>query len=117
MIKSKENKKYKQIHMNTENTKIQKYRFKYKLFILNKMSEFKIIYYNCRGRSEVTRIILEFAGKSYEEEYVDDKWPEYKKKLTESGEIAFGQVPLLKHNGKNICQSCAILRYVGRLYI
>lgn len=81
------------------------------------MSEFHFVYYDCRGRAEVSRVVLELAGKTYSQDNVDGKWPELKKSMTESGELAFGQVPLLKHNGKIINQSCTILRYLGRLYI
>lgn len=80
------------------------------------MAEFTLYYFDLRGRAEVTRIILELCGKEYKEECMTGVWPDFKKKMTESGEIAFGQIPLLKHKGNNIVQSNTIVRYLGRVY-
>lgn len=82
------------------------------------MSEFKLFYFPIRGRAELARIAFELSGRKYIDNEIEPTiWKDLKKELTENGTLAFGQVPLLEHNGKKIVQSNTILRYLGREYI
>lgn len=81
------------------------------------MSDFKLTYFKARGRAECFRIACELAGQKYDEEnFKPEEWQGLKKKLTDEGVLAFGQVPVVQYKGQNICQSLTILRHVGRLY-
>jgi glutathione S-transferase len=72
--------------------------------------QYKLIYFNGRGRAEPSRLILAFAGANYDDNRIERAdWPALKPKY------AFGQVPVLEiDNGKVILsQSKAIARYLG----
>lgn len=82
------------------------------------MADFKLTYFGVRGRAECFRIAMELAGQKYDEvNFKYEEWTDLKKKLTDEGVLAFGQVPVVEYKGQNICQSLTILRHVGRLYI
>ncbi|EEB14149.1 glutathione S-transferase, putative [Pediculus humanus corporis] len=73
--------------------------------------EYKLIYFNARGRAEHIRFIFAYAGVDYVDERISQgDWPEYKKKMP------FGTVPVLEVNGKTIAQSNAIARYLAKKY-
>lgn len=41
------------------------------------MAEYKLVYLNYRGRAELIRFILAYAGVKYEDSRIDpEKWPE-----------------------------------------
>jgi len=72
--------------------------------------QYKLIYFNGRGRAEPSRLIFAYAGASYTDQRLERaEWPALKPKL------AFGQLPVLDiDNGKVIlAQSKAIARYVA----
>ena len=44
------------------------------------MSQYKLIYFNLRGRGEVARLIFTYASQEFEDYRVKSKdWPNYKK--------------------------------------
>jgi len=69
------------------------------------------VYFDVRGRAEVARLIMEELGITYTDTKVnrDDM-----KVLKTTGDLAFGQVPLLKHGSLKLVQSNSIIRYLGR---
>lgn len=74
------------------------------------MVEYKLYYFNIRGRAELIRILFAAAGQKYEDiRFEKDNWAEYKAKTP------FGQVPFLEvHDGSNVLklsQSLAISKY------
>ncbi|KAJ8022758.1 putative glutathione S-transferase 5 [Holothuria leucospilota] len=74
-----------------------------------KMSTYKLIYFNGKGRAETARFMFAVAGQKYEDYRIpSDKWPEVKKTLL------FGQVPALEVDGEQLTQSCAINRFLAR---
>jgi len=75
--------------------------------------DFQLVYFPIRGRAEIPRLILEEAGATYRNVPVND---EDMKTLKLSGDLAFGQVPLLRHGDFKLVQSNAIIRYLGRLF-
>jgi len=72
---------------------------------------YELTYFPIRGRVEIPRLILEDAGEEYKIVNVGDG---DMKALKASGDLAFGQVPLLTHGDLKLVQSNAIIRYLGR---
>ncbi|XP_028517871.1 probable glutathione S-transferase 6 [Exaiptasia diaphana] len=72
---------------------------------------YHLVYFDIRGRAEPIRILFALAGASYTEERVNpSEWPA----LKTSGRCPFGQVPVLElGDGKSLCQSAVILKYVA----
>ena len=60
-------------------------------------------------------MMFEEKGIKYENQFVDrETWPVEKKRLMETGENPFGQVPVVSHNGKTLFQSAAFTRYYAK---
>ncbi|XP_033746350.1 hematopoietic prostaglandin D synthase-like [Pecten maximus] len=73
------------------------------------MPAYKLTYFTVRGRGELIRLALETAGKSYEEVKVTfADWPALKPNMPT------GQLPVLEVDGKQLVQSLAIARYLGK---
>lgn len=71
------------------------------------MTEYKLFYFNLRGRCEIIRLLFYAAGQKFEDvRFSRDNWPEYKAKAP------FGQCPYLEiKEGPNtfvLAQSIAI---------
>ena len=76
----------------------------------SKANSYTLIYFNGRGRAEITRILFKEAGVNFVDKRVEGKdWPAYKP------QTPFGQMPVLEVNGKQIAESGAIERYVARV--
>lgn len=74
----------------------------------------KLYYFDIYGRAESIRFLLSHAKVEYENVNCGG---DVMKGLKESGKLEFGQVPMLETaDGKHLCQSWAILRYLGRTY-
>jgi len=72
--------------------------------------QYKLVYFNGRGRAEPARLIFAYAGQKYEDKRLQPAdWAALKPKTP------FGQLPLLDiDNGKVVLsQSKAIARYLG----
>ena len=73
----------------------------------------KLYYFDIYGRAEPTRFLLAHAKVDYEDVRITgEKFAE----LKTTGELEFGQVPALTHDGKHLCQTWSILRYLGKLH-
>lgn len=73
------------------------------------MPSYKLYYFNVRGRGELARLVLNYAGVPFEDyrfEMAD--WPAIKPKMP------FGQVPVLEVDGKMLAHSHTIARYLAR---
>ena len=73
------------------------------------MSEYKLYYFDLRGRAEIIRLLFAAAGKKYQDiRFKREQWPEYKQKAP------FGQAPYIEiiEGGKTLtmAQSIAISR-------
>jgi len=69
-------------------------------------------YWRGRGLGDQVRFLLEFTLTPYTQETVDS--PDAFADLKASGDLAFGQVPLLRIDGMCLVQTQAILRHVAR---
>ncbi|KAJ3219827.1 hypothetical protein HDU67_009015 [Dinochytrium kinnereticum] len=77
------------------------------------LASFSLLYFKVRGRAELTRLILEFAGATWEEAH--PAWP------LEKPRTPYGQLPVLVElrDGKQtmqLAQSHAIERYLARKF-
>jgi glutathione S-transferase len=72
----------------------------------------KLYYFDIYGRAESIRFLLSHAKVEYENVNAGPIMADLKK-----DKLEFGQVPMLETpDGKHLCQSWAILRYLGRTY-
>ncbi|XP_028401456.1 hematopoietic prostaglandin D synthase-like [Dendronephthya gigantea] len=76
------------------------------------MPSYKLTYFNVRGRAEKIRLLFAAGGTEYEDYRFKDG--EEFRKLKEGGTFPFGQVPVLEVDGKMLCQSMSIFRFVAR---
>ena len=74
---------------------------------------YKLHYFAGYGRGEAIRMLLSHAKQELEEvHYTFETVGEAKA----SGNLEFGQLPVLEHDGKFYAQSTAILRALGKIY-
>lgn len=82
----------------------------------NNTQTLKLYYFGIPGKGEAIRLALNFAGIPFEDCRIDN---EIFKTLKENGTLPYGQVPALEITTKTskriICQSAAILRFIGRV--
>lgn len=73
------------------------------------MSNYKLTYFNGRGRAEIVRLVFAAGGIQYEDVRIEKaNWPELKPSTP------FGQLPMLEVDGVKLCQSNAIGRFIAR---
>lgn len=76
------------------------------------MPQYKLVYFNLRGRGEPVRWVMAAAELQYEDVRYnkETEWP-FKKP-----ETPYCRVPVLYVDGKPLSQSIAICRYLGRMH-
>ena len=75
------------------------------------MSTYKLIYFNGRGRAEVSRLIFVVADQKYEDfRFENEQWPALK------SQMPLGQVPVLEIDGVKLPQSGAIARFLAKQF-
>ena len=76
-------------------------------------AQYKLTYFNMRGKAEVIRLLFAVAGVEYEDARIErDAWPVEKEKVNPP----FGQMPLLTVEGQTYCQSISIGRYLAEKF-
>ncbi|XP_067933711.1 probable glutathione S-transferase 7 [Watersipora subatra] len=71
--------------------------------------QMKLIYFDAKGRAEVTRLLFKLAGRDFIDcRLTKEEWAVFKPSTPK------GQLPVLEVDGKMICESYAIARYVAR---
>jgi Cu/Zn superoxide dismutase/glutathione S-transferase len=73
----------------------------------------KLVYFAGPGKAEGTRLACAYAGLELEDYRFSDR-AEFMK-MKESGELTYGQVPVLFVDGQQVNQSSSIIRVVGKL--
>jgi len=73
------------------------------------MAEYKVYYFEGRGRAEIIRLVLKAAKIEFEDVRVTkETWPELKAKTPT------GKLPYVEYEGKQLTQSMAIARAIAR---
>ncbi|XP_073446056.1 hematopoietic prostaglandin D synthase [Dendrobates tinctorius] len=73
------------------------------------MSNYKLTYFNFRGRAEIIRYLLAYTNTEFEDHRIDYKdWPAQK------DEYPFGKLPVLEIDGIVYYQSLAIGRFLAK---
>jgi len=72
---------------------------------------YKLVYFDAKGRAEPIRFLFAYAGVPYEDQRLPrDQWPALKPSSP------MGQVPYLEFDGKKLGQSVAIMRYLANKF-
>ncbi|XP_076287866.1 glutathione S-transferase-like [Lasioglossum baleicum] len=75
------------------------------------MPTYKLTYFPVSALGEPIRFLLSYGEAEFEDYRFDRKdWPKLKP------EMPFGQVPVLEVDGKKVCQSVAISRYLAKQF-
>jgi len=74
-------------------------------------TDYKLTYFNGRGRAEIIRLVLTAAGVPFE-----DKRIEFSEMAALKPSLPFSQVPIFEFGDVKMCQSLAIARYLARKY-
>ncbi|KAH3880160.1 glutathione S-transferase 1-like [Dreissena polymorpha] len=73
------------------------------------MTSFKLYYFDGRWTAELARLVFKQAGVDFEDiRYTEEEWPQHK------SEMPLGAMPVLEMDGRKICQSFAIARYLAK---
>ena len=81
--------------------------------LLHRMTaKVKLQYFDIAGLGEPIRYALAIAGVTFE----DARFVNRDEFLAMKPTLRFGQVPYLEVDGKELFQSCAILRFIGRYF-
>lgn len=75
------------------------------------MPHYKLTYFKVTARGELPRLVFKAAGVDFEDERIDREEMARRK-----ADMPFGQIPVLEEDGKVICQSIAISRYLARKF-
>jgi len=72
-------------------------------------NKIKLTYFNLPGRGELSRLILAYGGRPWEDDRISfEQWPELKPKTP------LGTLPVLEYNGKKLSQSITIARFLAK---
>eukprot|EP00057_Strongylocentrotus_purpuratus_P027781 XP_011682255.1 PREDICTED: glutathione S-transferase-like [Strongylocentrotus purpuratus] len=77
------------------------------------MPSYKLTYFDCRFYGETTRLIFVASGTEFEDILLHMDHKDFYV-LKSTGKLPLGQVPILEVDGRLMCQSRAIQRYVAR---
>jgi len=76
-------------------------------------NSYKLTYFNVRALAEPIRWIFHYAGIPFEDERIPWDYPSWFQNLKNDFQRSVGQMPVLTVNGKELCQSSAISRYLA----
>merc|ERR1719431_1574516 len=72
------------------------------------MTDIKLTYFDARGRAELSRLILSYAGVEFNDERLKGDTFGVVKSF-----LPYGQLPVLQYKGETICQSISIARFLA----
>ncbi|XP_003703954.2 uncharacterized protein LOC100881165 [Megachile rotundata] len=75
------------------------------------MPQYKLTYFPVKALGEPIRFLFSYGGVEFEDfRFNREDWPKLKP------DMPFGQVPVLEVDGKKVCQSVAISRYLAKQF-
>ncbi|KAI6214402.1 hypothetical protein M3Y94_00263900 [Aphelenchoides besseyi] len=77
------------------------------------MVQFKLWYFDARNLAEAARLIFAYANQPFEDFRISfDEWEAvYKNRKT-----PYGKIPVLEVDGKRLCESTTIIRYLAKRF-
>merc|ERR1712002_360309 len=75
----------------------------------DKMADIKLTYFNGRGRAEISRLILAYAGAQFEDDRITGE-----QLAAMKSSLAYGQLPKLEYKGNTLYQSVTIARFLAK---
>jgi len=75
------------------------------------MADIKLSYFDARGRAELSRLILAYAGVRYTDQRLTGE-----QFASVKGKLPWGQLPTIKYNGTMLAQSMTIARFLATEY-
>ena len=78
------------------------------------MPSIKLTYFNLRGRGELPRLLLAYAGVSYEDERIVLPWVDPKPWTDLKPHTPYGQLPIMLWNGEEIAQCLGVARFLAK---
>merc|ERR1740124_996227 len=79
-----------------------------------KMPNIKLTYFDLRARAEPCRLLLAYGGIKYEDERIPAPWDPATTWPTLKPTTPFGQLPILRWDDEELCQSMACARFIAR---
>merc|ERR1711892_1306024 len=79
-----------------------------------KMPNVKLTYFDLRARAELCRLLLAYGGIKYEDERIPPPWDPATTWSTLKPTTPFGQLPILRWDNEELCQSMACARFIAR---
>jgi len=80
----------------------------------SKMPNVKLTYFDLRARAEPCRLLLAYGGIKYEDERIPPPWDPATTWSTLKPTTPFGQLPILRWDDEELCQSMACARFIAR---
>ncbi|XP_065178785.1 hematopoietic prostaglandin D synthase-like [Sycon ciliatum] len=71
------------------------------------MPSYKVTYFNGRGRGELVRMCLSYAGQEFEDKRLDGGWDELRKTMMPP------YLPVLEVDGVSLHETCLIAQYIA----
>ncbi|CAD5227707.1 unnamed protein product [Bursaphelenchus xylophilus] len=76
------------------------------------MVHYKLWYFPVRNLAEGSRMVLHYANVPFEDFHIPfNEWP-----TTYKNKTPYGKIPVLEVNGKPLCESSTILRFLAKQY-
>ncbi|KAI6219830.1 hypothetical protein M3Y99_01635100 [Aphelenchoides fujianensis] len=76
------------------------------------MVNYKLMYFPVRNLGECPRLIFHYANVPFEDFKIPfDEWP-----TTYKNKTPYGKIPVLEVDGKPLCESTTIIRYLAKRY-
>ena len=80
------------------------------------MPPIKLTYFNLRARAEPARLLLAYAGVSYEDDRLPPPWENIEAWADQKTSYPYGCLPMLYWDGQEIGQSLAITRFLAKQF-
>eukprot|EP00092_Neocalanus_flemingeri_P039547 GFUD01043062.1.p1 GENE.GFUD01043062.1~~GFUD01043062.1.p1 ORF type:complete len:237 (-),score=81.41 GFUD01043062.1:322-1005(-) len=80
------------------------------------MPTIKLTYFNLKARAEPARLLLAYAGVSYEDNRLPPPWENTDAWAVQKTSYPYGCLPMLYWDGEEVAQSVAVSRFLARQF-